>query len=145
MLTSGPVEYQDQPAPQPEAQTQPAVTQEVYVPPQSQEAPPIATVQNVYGLFNVFVGVMVALSFIAMMGGLVVWWVQLGLIGRTQGIKIMEWGVVILFVAVVLLKVVQYFQLNPSAGALFAAIVVGIFIAIIAVQVARATESKEEE
>lgn len=100
---------------------------------------------DVFGLFNIFVGLMVTAAILTFVTGFVVWVVRLGIIGRQEGIRIMEWGVVILFVLVVLLAFVQYFTSHSQAVALLIAAVAAIFIGWIVIQVIKGGgEAKEE-
>ncbi|OGG50614.1 hypothetical protein A2763_03505 [Candidatus Kaiserbacteria bacterium RIFCSPHIGHO2_01_FULL_54_36] len=105
------------------------------------------TVAQAAGLFNVFVGLMLVSAMLAYGIGFVVWAVRLGTwpTYRTEAIKIMEWSVVILFVLVVLLAIVQFFQNHPrTAGMIISFIVAAILIWIIVVLAAKSGGEKEE-
>lgn len=73
-------------------------------------------VSQTLGLFNIFVGLMIVAAALCFFGGLITWAVLLGTVRRVMGIRIMEWGVAILFVLAILLAVVQFFQSNPAAS-----------------------------
>ncbi len=110
----------------------------------------ISGVSRALGLFNVFVGLMLTVALLTYAIGFVVWVVRLGTWPsyRTEAIKIMEWSVVILFVLIVLLAIVQFFQKHPrEAGYVLAVIIVIAIIAIIAFLVAHSGggEKKKEE
>ena len=70
------------------------------------------TFTQVIGLFNIFVGLMLTVALFTYGLGFFLWLCRLGTwpTYRTEAIKIMEWSVVILFVLVVLLAIVQFFQ-----------------------------------
>jgi len=77
---------------------------------------------QVIGLFNIFVGLMLTVALLTYFLGFFLWLCRLGTwpTYRTEAIKIMEWSVVILFVLVVLLAIVQFFQYHPKeASSLF--------------------------
>ena len=98
-------------------------------------------------LFNIFVGFMLTASLLVFFGGLGVYFTRLGTwpSNRDQGIKIMEWGVALLFVLVVILAVVQFFQKYPKV---MSAIVAGIFILLllgVVLYVAANTAQKKPE
>ncbi|MEY4747460.1 MAG: hypothetical protein RLZZ416_509 [Candidatus Parcubacteria bacterium] len=104
--------------------------------------------QQAIGLFNAFVGLMLVAAILAYGTGFVVWSVRLGTwpTYRTEAIKIMEWSVVILFVLVVLLAIVQFFQRHPRAGGFLVSILLALLvIGIIIYLVAHSGEEKKEE
>ena len=100
---------------------------------------------DIFGLFNIFVGLMVVGSIIAFVTGLIVWIVRLGTIGRSEGIRIMEWGVVLLFVVLVLLAIVQYFTSHPTVVTILIAIVIALFIGYIVLEVIKGGGGGEKE
>jgi len=93
------------------------------------------TVNDILSLFNVFVGVMLTLAILLFIGGVIVWYALLGLVIRDIGIRLMEWGVVVLFVLTVLLAVIQFFVGNPAATAATVAVVVALLIGFAVVQI----------
>ena len=100
------------------------------------------------GLFNVFVGLMLVGALLTYGIGFVVWCVRLGTwpTYRTEAIKIMEWSVVILFVLVVLLGVVQFFQHHPrAAGYTIAVILLAIVAGVILVLAAKGGGKEDEK
>jgi hypothetical protein len=100
------------------------------------------------GLFNIFVGVMLALSIVIMIGSTILWYIRLGTYPtyRDDAIGYMQWGVAILFVDVVLLFVAQYVQrhLAVSLMAIGVLIVAGIAY-FVASDVISSKHSEEEE
>lgn len=67
------------------------------------------------GLFNIIVGLMIVAAFLLFFGGFIGYITRLGLVGREQGLHYMNWGVTVLFVLIILIGIVQYFQRNPQA------------------------------
>ena len=104
-------------------------------------------VSQAIGLFNVFVGFMLVAALLAYGIGFVVWLIRLGTwpTYRTEAIKIMEWSVVILFVLVVLLGVVQFFQKHPRAAWYTVSVVVAAIIVWVIVLMAAKGGGKEDE
>lgn len=88
------------------------------------------TFTQVIGLFNIFVGLMLTVALLTYGLGFFLWLCRLGTwpTYRTEAIKIMEWSVVILFVLVVLLAIVQFFQYHPREAGWTVSIIVGIII-----------------
>ena len=85
---------------------------------------------QVVGLFNIFVGLMLTVALLTYGLGFALWLCRLGTwpTYRTEAIKIMEWSVVVLFVLVVLLAIVQFFQYHPRQAGFVVSIVVGIIV-----------------
>ena len=85
---------------------------------------------QVIGLFNIFVGLMLTVALLAYFLGFFLWLCRLGTwpTYRTEAIKIMEWSVVILFVLVVLLAIVQFFQYHPKEAGWVVSVIVGLII-----------------
>jgi|SRR3989338_4313859 len=106
------------------------------------------TFSRVLGVFNVFVGLMLTAALLTYATGFIVWVIRLGTWPsyRTEAIKIMEWSVVILFVLVVLLAIVQFFQNHPREGSYVASIIVLLlFVGIIIYLVSHSGGEKKEE
>ncbi len=100
------------------------------------------------GLFNIFVGIMLTVAFLTYGLGFILWLCRLGTwpTYRTEAIKIMEWSVVILFVLVVVLAIVQFFQYHPKEAAWVISIIVGIIIIwVILYLAAHSGGAKKEE
>ncbi|MDP3646053.1 MAG: hypothetical protein Q8R25_03120 [bacterium] len=100
---------------------------------------------DIFSLFNIFVGLMVVSAIIAYAAGLITWMILLGTVGRSRGIRIMEWGVVILFVLVVLLAIVQFFVGHPAAATLAVSAVIAVFIGYIVLEVIKSSGGEEKE
>lgn len=100
---------------------------------------------RVVELFNIFVGLLLTASILTFATGFVVWITRLGTwpTYRTEGVKIMEWAVVQLFVLVVLLMIVQLFRDHPDWGARLVALIVIVGIIIIVLSFAK--EKKPEK
>lgn len=106
------------------------------------------TFTQVIGLFNIFVGLMLTVALFTYFLGFFLWLTRLGTwpTYRTEAIKIMEWSVVILFVLVVLLAIVQFFQFHPREAAFVVSVLVAIIIVWIILYLAsRPKEKKKEE
>lgn len=106
------------------------------------------TFTQVIGLFNIFVGLMLTVALLTYGLGFFLWITRLGTwpTYRTEAIKIMEWSVVILFVLVVLLAIVQFFQFHPREAAFVVSVLVAIIIVWIILYLAsRPKEKKKEE
>lgn len=103
------------------------------------------TLQDALGLFNIFVGVMIVMAIILFFGGVITWAVRLGTIYRHEGIRLMEWGVAVLFVVLVLLAIVKYLILHPHALTIVVSIAVGLFIAWVVFEVMRSGGAAKEE
>ncbi len=102
---------------------------------------------RVVGLFNAFVGLMLTAAILSYCVGFVVWIIRLGTwpTYRTEAIKIMEWSVVILFVLVVLLAIVQFFQNHPQTAAYVVSTIAILLIAGIILFLATKGVEKEKE
>lgn len=98
------------------------------------------TLVQVTELFNVFVGLMLTVGLLIYFAGLGLYFSRLGTWPnhRDKAIKIMEWGVAVLFVLIVILIVAQYFQRYPEIASivvaglfLFAVAGVGVYVAVV--------------
>ena len=107
------------------------------------------SIAGVVGLFNIFVGLMLTAAILTYAIGFIIWCTRLGTWPsyRTEAVKVMEWSVVILFVLVVLLAIVQFFQNHTRTAAYIASfIVIAVIIGAIVVLAAGAKgEEKKEE
>jgi len=105
------------------------------------------TLPLIAGLFNIVVGLMLAMSIVLMGGGFVVWLVRLGTYPtyRTEGIVLMQWSVAILFVIILLMAAVRLVQSYPGAiAAVLGVVLVGAIVWLL-VQTFAKGEEKEEE
>jgi hypothetical protein len=104
------------------------------------------TISQLFGFFNIMVGLMLVASFLLFFGGLTGYLTRLGLEGRVEGwLRYMYRGVAILFVLIVLLGIVKYLQFHPSVVFTILAVIVVIFMAWAALQVSFSGGGDEEE
>lgn len=101
------------------------------------------TVSEVIGLFNIVTGIIFVCAFTTFGGGLISYGVNFGNAERIQGIKLMEWGVAILFVLVVLLGIAQFLQGHGGATNVIAALVVIAVVVGGAISILTAEEPEE--
>lgn len=89
------------------------------------------TVWSLIGYFNIFVGVMLAVSILMMIGGLILWYTRLGTYPsyRDETIGMMQWPIAILFVLIILL-VIEKFALAHTSTVMF---LVGLAIVVFVV------------
>ena len=92
------------------------------------------TFVQVLGVFNLFVGLFLVATLLVFASGVFVYFVRLGTwpTHRDTAIEVMEWGISMLFILIVILGIVQFFQRYPGiALPLFAfviIVIVGFFI-----------------
>lgn len=98
-------------------------------------------------LFNIFVGLMLAAALLAFLGGLGGYFSQLGTWPsfRDRSIKTMEWGVAILFVLIVILGVVQYFERYPKIMSTVIASIVLIIVFSFIIRIIASPEKHEKK
>lgn len=102
----------------------------------------VFSLSAVIGLFNIIVGLMLVAAFLMFFGGLAGYLTRLGLVGREQGLHYMNWGVTILFVLIILIGIVQFFQFHPEV--MFAILAFVVIAAVIWVVVKSLQEGGEE-
>ncbi len=96
--------------------------------------PSIASAETTFtqaiGIFNIFVGIMLTVALLTYGLGFILWVVRLGTwpTYRTEAIRVMEWSVAIIFILVLLLAIVQFFQLHPREAAWAVSIIVGVIV-----------------
>ena len=97
-------------------------------------------------LFNIFVGLMLTAALLLFFGGLWVYFSRLGTWpnNRDEALKIMEWGVAVLFTLIILLAIVQFFQRYPKVMSMVVAGIVILILAGITLWVTMAKKEKEE-
>lgn len=102
---------------------------------------------QVSGFFNIMVGLMLVFAFLFFFGGLGMWFVRLGTwpTYRDEAIRLMQWGVVILFVLAALLAIVQFVQKHVAAATFLAGIVIVIGVAWVVVTVSQAKGEDDEK
>lgn len=113
-------------------------------------SPALASAQTftrAIGVFNIFVGLMLTVAILTFGTGFVVWIVRLGTwpTYRTEAVKIMEWAVAILFVLVILLGIVQFFQYHPHAAVYVASFIVIVLILAAVIYVMTHSGGEKEE
>lgn len=99
------------------------------------------------GVFNVFVGLMLTAALLTYGIGFVIWSTRLGTwpTYRTEAVKIMEWSVVIIFVLVILLGIVQFFQYHPRQAAFVVSAILAVIIVWIIVYLAAHSGGKKKD
>ncbi len=104
------------------------------------------TFGQVVSLFNIFVGLMLVAALLTFGVGFVMWITRLGTwpTYRTEGVKIMEWAVVILFVLVVIMAVVQFFRDHPVAATYTVSSIILALIIWAIIVMMQQPEKKEE-
>ncbi|MBI4087774.1 hypothetical protein HY418_00100 [Candidatus Kaiserbacteria bacterium] len=102
---------------------------------------------QVAGLFNIFVGLMLVAAILVYAVGAIMWYTRLGTWPsyRTEGTKVLEWSVVILFVLVVILMVVQFFRDHPTAAAYVVAALFIVLLIFVIFSIMKNSEKKEEK
>ena len=108
------------------------------------------TVSMIVGFFNIFVGLMLTAAILTFTVGFIMWCTRLGTWPsyRTEAVKVMEWSVVILFVLVVILAIVQFFQNHSRTASYiisFIIIVAIIWIIVVLAADSEGGEKKEEK
>src|SRR3989344_7657751 len=99
-------------------------------------------------LFNIFVGLMLTAALLMFFGGLWVYFSRLGTwpSHRDTAIKIMEWGVGILFVLIIILAIVQFSQKYPRIASMIVGGIVLLVVLYFAFTVMRTSdEDKKKE
>lgn len=86
---------------------------------------------QVVGIFNIFVGVMLAIAFLIYVAGMITWAIRLGAYPsyRDEAIDMLKWPVAILFVLIVLLGIVQLVQNHLGAATFVLGVVIVLFLA----------------
>ena len=105
------------------------------------------TIVQVLNFFNIFVGVMLTASIIVFMGGFGAYIARLGTWPnhRDQALKFMEWGVTMMFVLVVIVAIVQFFDRNPRIATAIAAFIVLVLVVILIAQVMKPKKKEEKK
>jgi|GEM_PF-1375595 len=101
------------------------------------------TLSQAFGLLNILVGLMLVAALLLFFGGFIAYLTRLGLESRIQGLRIMYYGVSILFVLIIILGIVHYLQFRPDIVFGIIAALVLIFGGYAAVQAFQ--QSGEEE
>ncbi len=102
---------------------------------------------KVAGVFNIFVGFMLTAAILVYGIGFVVWVTRLHTwpTYRDDGVKILEWAVIILFILLVIMILVRFFQQNTAlAMSILATIVLAVILWLVIKSLAAPKEKKEE-
>src|SRR3989338_4533095 len=67
-----------------------------------------------FGFLNIFVGIFLTLALILYGAAFIVYTTRFGCPNRMESLDLIEWALSILFVLIVVLGVVQYFQRHPA-------------------------------
>jgi hypothetical protein len=105
-------------------------------------------ISTIVGLFNIIVGLMLVAALLLMGGGLMLWYVRLGVHPsyRDDAIDLMQWSVAILFVLVVLLWVAQWVQTHKALSMMIiVAAVAALVVYFVATQVLAGSGAEEDE
>ena len=104
------------------------------------------TLLSVAELFNIFVGLMLTAALLLFFGGLWVYFTRLGTWpnNRDQALKVMEWGVAVLFTLIIILAIVQFFQRYPKVMSMLVAGIVILVVVGVVFWIATAKAEKEE-
>ncbi|RJR14147.1 hypothetical protein C4585_00635 [Candidatus Parcubacteria bacterium] len=105
------------------------------------------TLVQVAELFNIFVGLMLTVGILIYVAGLGVYFSRLGTWPnhRDKAIKIMEWGIAVLFVLIVILIIVQHFQRYPVAASIVVAGLILLVVGVISIRVLQSGGEGGEE
>lgn len=97
-------------------------------------------------LFNIFVGLMLTVAILTFASGLASYFPRIGTWPsfRDDSIKTLEWGVVVLFVLVVILGVVQHFQKHPKITTAILAGVIIVYVSVFIVRTLSASSGDEK-
>jgi asparagine N-glycosylation enzyme membrane subunit Stt3 len=91
------------------------------------------TISTFLGFFNVCAGLLVVAAFLAFFGGFIRYLVVLGTERRKEGLKLMFWGITILFVLVVILGVINILE-GPISFLIGVAIILFLcFVAVLSI------------
>ena len=91
---------------------------------------------QVLGFFNLLVGVMLVISVTLFLGGFIMYIVRLGTwpTYRTQALRIMSWGVAVLFTLVLILAVQQFLARHVLVAVSIAALIIILVVLWIIMQ-----------
>ena len=102
----------------------------------------------IVGVFNIFVGILLALSLIIYVGGMIVWVIRLGAWPsyRDEAIGILKWPVAILFVVAILLAIANLVQTHLRQATFVLGVIIVIAVAWFIINTAaQGTAHKEKE
>ena len=106
------------------------------------------TLVQFLGLFHLFVGLFLAATLLVFASGVFVYFARLGTwpTHRDTAIEVMEWAIAMLFVLIVILGLVQFFQRYPGiALPIFAVVIIVAVLFFILRAAARSSAKKKKE
>ncbi|MDO8522161.1 MAG: hypothetical protein Q7S08_02650 [bacterium] len=91
------------------------------------------TLVRFFGFLNIFVGLFLTLALILYGAAVIVYFTRYGTPHRDESLKLVEVGLTILFILIVMLGIVQYFQSHPGnmayiIGTIVFVLVIGLVI-----------------
>ena len=91
------------------------------------------TLVQFFGFLNVFVGLFLTLALILYGAAVIIYATRFGCPNRMESLDLIEWGLTILFILIVVLGIVQYFQSHPAnmmyiIGVIVFLLIVGLII-----------------
>lgn len=99
------------------------------------------------GLFNIIAGLMLTVSILLLGTGIIMWFARLGTVGtyRDEAIKVMMWGVGVLFTLILMLLLVRFVQdYTRNAMYILGFIIIGALAYFLATTSSAPAEHKEE-
>jgi len=104
-------------------------------------------VSQLAGLFNIFIGLMLVASLLLFFGGLIGWAAHLGFSRgyRDDMIRIMTWGVAVLFTLLLILALVHLIQAYPDLTSFALGVALFLGLAWLVLKVASAPQGDEDE
>lgn len=105
----------------------------------------ISTVQ-LLGVFHLFVGLFITATFFVFASGVFVYFARLGTwpTHRDTAIEVMEWAIVMIFILVVVLGLVQFFQQHSAIALSILAFLVVVIVLVFLLRLA-ATRKEEKK
>ncbi len=105
----------------------------------------MVTFVQIAEIFNLFTGIMLTVAILVFAGGLASYFPRLGTWPsyRDSSIKVMEWAVAILFVLVVIMGIVQYFERYPKITSAILAIIILVSVAVFVMRTFSAPKKEE--
>jgi len=112
--------------------------------------PSLASAQvlsQIAGLFNILVGLMLVAAFLLFFGGVAMWASRLGTYPtyREDAIKLMQWGVTVLFVLAVGLAITQFVQNHAGLATFLFGIGISIILGWFILTVATAKPKEDDD
>ena len=86
------------------------------------------TLVQFFGFLNIFVGLFLTVAIILYGAACIVYFTRFGCPNRDESLELIEWALTILFLLIVILGIVQYFQSHPGAMMYIIGVVVFVFV-----------------